>query len=254
MASITRHQRSRDGRQAYLDLVTHNLGSAKWEKTVEAAEQVLSSRVWNGKNSRYPLKVHIARHREAYNDLVRASHQITYVPPNETSRVCYLLTSIQTSNPTLCSAKTTIQADPTKKDDFETASDFIMTVAPAPRPQQGRNQRIAALKTSQNRRGKVKTGPKTGVEVRFYRRHEWSKLSREEQDEVRELRQEELKQQGTKRKASETESTKIAALETQLKEQAVKIAALTSTKEVELPPKPKGNPLKPPPGFTQRGE
>ena len=129
-----------------------------------------------------------------------------------------------------------------------------MTVAPAPKPQQGRSQRIAALKTTRNKRGKVRIGPKTGVEVRFYRRGEWSKLSKGEQDEVRELRQEELRQQGTKRKASETDANKIAALETQLKEQAVKIAALTSTKEVELPPKPKGNPLKPPPGFSQRGE
>ena len=39
-----------------------------------------------------------------------------------------------------------------------------------------------------------------------------------------------------------------------------KIAALKSTneklgdkKEVQLPPKPSGNPLKPPNGFTQRG-
>lgn len=256
MASITRYQRARNGRQAYLDLVTHNLGSAKWEKTVEAAENVLSSRVWNGKNSRYPLKIHIARHREAYNDLVRASHQITYAPPNETSRVRYLLSSIQTSDPTLCSAKTTILADPAKKDDFEIASDFIMTVAPAPKPQQGRSQRIAALRTTRNKRGKIKTGPKTGVEVRFYRRGEWSKLSKEEQDEVREIRQEELKQQGqgTKRKAASEETSKIAALESQLQEQALKIAALTSSKEVELPPKPKGNPLKPPAGFTQRGE
>ena len=255
MASITRYQRTRNGRQAYLDLVTHNLGSAKWEKTVEAAENVLSSRVWNGKNSRYPLKIHIARHREAHNDLVRASHQITYVPPNESSRVRYLLASIQSTDPTICAAKTTIQADPAKKDDFELASDFIMTVAPAPKPPQGRNQRIAALKTSRNRRGKIKTGPKTGVEVRFYRRGEWSKLSKEEQDEVREIRQEELKQQGTKRKAANDEQpSKIAALESQLQEQALKIAALSSKKEVELPPKPKGNPLKPPPGFSQRGE
>ena len=30
MTSITRHQRRRDGRSAYLDLVIHNMGSAKW--------------------------------------------------------------------------------------------------------------------------------------------------------------------------------------------------------------------------------
>ena len=106
---------------------------------------------------------------------------------------------------------------------------------------------------TKNRRGKVRTGPKTGVEVRFYRRQEWSKLTKEEQDEVREIRWEELKQQGTKRKA--TDDGKIAALESKIEEQAVKIAALTSSKvEVKLPPTPKGNPLKPPLGFTQRGE
>ena len=256
MASITRYQRNRNGRQAYLDLVTHNMGSAKWEKTIESAENVLSSRIWNGKNSRYPLKIHIARHREAHNDLVRASHQVTYVAPNETSRVRYLLASIQTSDPTICSAKTTIQADPAKKDDFEAAADFIITVAPQPKPQQGRHHRISALRSgNKNKRGKIRTGPKTGVEVRFYRRNEWSKLSRDEQDEVREIRQEELKKQGTKRKASEDDDGKIAALESKLEEQASRIAALTSAKlDVKLPPTPKGNPLKPPPGFSQRGD
>ena len=100
MAFITRYQHTRNGRQAYLDLLTHNMGSAKWEKTIKTAENVLSSRVWNAKNSKYPLKIHIARHRESHNDLVRASHQVAYIAPNETSRVRYLLASIQTSDPT----------------------------------------------------------------------------------------------------------------------------------------------------------
>ena len=115
MTSITRHARRRNGRAAYNDLVTHNMGSVKWEKTVEAAEKVLTSRIWNGKNARYPLRIHIARHREAFNDLKRAEAQITYVAPNETSRVRYLLTSIQTADPTICAGKTTIQADPDKR-------------------------------------------------------------------------------------------------------------------------------------------
>ena len=133
MTSITRHQRRRDGRSAYLDLVMHSMGSAKWEKTVEIAEGVLSSRVWNGRNIRYPLRIHVARHREAYNDLVRASYQINYTPPNEASRVRYLLGSIQTADPTICSAKTAIKADPTKKNDFEEAADFLLVTAPVPK-------------------------------------------------------------------------------------------------------------------------
>ena len=108
------------------------MGSSKWEKTVEIAEGVLNSRVWNGKNSRYPIKIHISRHREAFNDLERASHHITYSPPNETSRVRYLLNSIQSSDATICSVKTTIMANAAKKNDFEEAADFIMFTAPAP--------------------------------------------------------------------------------------------------------------------------
>ena len=86
MASIIRFQRKTDGRGAYKDLVAHNLESSKWEKMVELAEEVLSKRTWNGKNSRYPLKIHISRHREAYNDLERSFFLITYNPPNESSR------------------------------------------------------------------------------------------------------------------------------------------------------------------------
>ena len=82
---------------------------------------------------------------------------------------------------------------------------------------------------------------------------EWSKLSKDEQDEVREIRQEEIKQQVTKRKA--TDNCKIVAFESMLEEQANKIVALSSTKsDIKLPPTPKGNPLKTTPSFSQRGE
>ena len=38
MNSITRREIRRHGRLAYLDLVTHNMGSSKWENTTEQAE------------------------------------------------------------------------------------------------------------------------------------------------------------------------------------------------------------------------
>ena len=67
---------------------------------IEIAEGGLNQRIWNEKNYQYPLKIHIARHREAYNDLKRASHQISYIPPNETSRVKCLLNIIQCDDAT----------------------------------------------------------------------------------------------------------------------------------------------------------
>ena len=140
MASITRPSRKRDDKQAYKDLIMHNLGSSKWEKTIEAAEKVLSTRVQNEKNTHYPLRIHIARHREAYNDLKRAEAQVIYNASNDTSRVRYLLASIQTSDPTICAGKITIQADPQKKDNFENVADFLMTICPGPKPHESNQQ------------------------------------------------------------------------------------------------------------------
>ena len=45
MSSITRFQRARNGRSAYLDLVMHHMGSSKWKKMVEVAEIFLSQRI-----------------------------------------------------------------------------------------------------------------------------------------------------------------------------------------------------------------
>ena len=180
MISITRFQRNRNGRDAYLSLVTNCLRSAKWDKTVEIVEGVLHNRIWNSKNSRYPIKIHIIRYREVYNDLERASHHLTCTPPNETSRVRYLLNSLQTNDPTICAAKTTIQADDAKKGDFDQATDFILTMMPTQKVMTARLHNVSTLKT---KHGKIKTGPKVGVELRFYKKHEWAKLSQEQRDE-----------------------------------------------------------------------
>ena len=114
---------------------------------------------------------------------------------------------------------------------------------------------MAAVKTKV-KKGKIRTGPKTGVEVRFYRKDEWCKLSREEQREEREIQQQELKDNKRKAEDNNNDSAplKIAALETLVKEQSQQIATVKSCAEskTKLPPKPKGNPLKPPSGFTQR--
>ena len=145
MTSITIFQRKRDGCGVYKDLVSHNMGSAKREKIVEITEDVLSKQTWNVKNSRYSLKIHIHRHCEEYNDLERAFRQITCVAPNEISRVRYLLNSIQTTDVTVCSVKTLILSDSTKRDNFENAADFLLVTARKPK-NEGNQRRISSLR------------------------------------------------------------------------------------------------------------
>ena len=36
---------------------------------MEDAEAYMMRREWNGKNYRFPLRVHISKHREAYNEM-----------------------------------------------------------------------------------------------------------------------------------------------------------------------------------------
>lgn len=286
LASTTRHQNRRDGRGAYLDLVMHHLSTAKWEKTVSFAEKLLAERKWNGKNARYPLKIHIARHREAFNDLTRAGEQIDYSAPNEASRVRYLLQSIESNDPTICSAKTTIRADNNMRNDFENAADFLIITAPALKSNDNNNNHnVSAINSSNNnngrnrngrntnnkrsRRGKVDTGPKTGVELRYYQRGEWNRLTQAQRDECIEIRRK-RKAEGKLNNNSDEPKNKIAALETQIKQMQEHLISVMSSSSVNptlppgMPPQSNNNinnssnsnnsasALRPPPRFSQR--
>ena len=185
-SSVKTFQRRRDGRAAYLALVQHNLGSSKWDKILEDAEAYVSKREWNGKNHRFNLKSHVNKHREAYNDMVRASQHVQYSLPNEHTRVGRLLKSITTKDPSIVSAVTHIMGNTTQRNDFEQAADFLLLTAPS-----NNNvvnvQRISAI-NSQKEKTNAKKGSKTGIELRYYTKKEYSNLSHDQRKELAELR------------------------------------------------------------------
>ena len=203
-----------DGREAFKDLVIHHLSTANWEKTIEKAERVLSDRKWNGRNSRYSLKSHINRQREAFNELVRASKKVQYNPLNETLRVRYLLTSIESPDPVLVACKTMIRNDPIKNHDFKKAADFLMRNCPEAKSDNNICQIVSIVKSEskqnnnkgqKGKTGKVNVGPRTGVEIRYYKRDEWLRLPREQQEECVEIREKVLHRARTKEKNSPRE-------------------------------------------------
>ena len=252
MSSISRHQRTRNGRQAFLDLQTHNMGNSKWDKVVESAEAMVTVKIWNGKNSRYPLKFHIAKHREAQNDFQRASTHIAYQPPNDSTRVRRLLNSIQCNDQSIVSAKTTVLADATKMNNFEEACDFLLLTAPSSKATGNNSHRISALK---NKRRSNREVGSTGVENRYYKSKEFAALRDDQKTELREMR----KKSG---KGGNAKKVKVSALQKELAEQKElfeqKIAALTTKLEsnggeVPLPPATTNrDPLLPPSELYQR--
>ena len=183
-SSIKSHQRARDGRAAYQALLKHNLGSSKWDKILEDAEAYVMKREWNGRNLRFSLRSHIAKHREAHNEMMRASQHVRYELPNEHTRVGRLIKSITSKDPSIVSAITHIQGTNSQRDDFESAAEFLLLTAPSAGNISGTHRVSVVNKGNKN----GKKGSDTGIELRYYTKSEYNKLSNAEKKELHQLR------------------------------------------------------------------
>ena len=218
-SSIKAHRRARDGRSAYYSLFQHNLGSSKWDRIIEDCETYLLRHEWNGRNHRFTLKMHIAKHRDAHNELTRASQYVTYELPNGHTRVSRLMKSITSKDASVVAAITHIQGTDLMRNNFENAADFLLLTAPTAKELQS-GLRVSALETGSGKgkekgKGKGKGDPsvgKTGVEFRYYKKREYGELQDDQKKELIEWRQ------SKKNKTKDEATLKISALETQMKE------------------------------------
>ena len=225
-SSIKSFQRARDGRGAYLALCQHNLGSSKWDKIIDEAEGYAMRREWNGKNVRFTLRSHISKHREAHNEMMRASQFIDYELPNDHTRVGRLIKSITSRDPSIVSAITHIQGNQQQRNDFEAAADFLLLTAPKPK-EQTPGHRISAVKSNQSKR---KTIGDTGVEFRYYSSHEYNKLSKAQKKELGAWRKDKDNFKLPSQKVSALEQ-QIAQMKKESEAMRATIAALTTQKE-----------------------
>ena len=149
-SSIKTFQKARDWRGAYLALCQHNLGFSKWDKIINEAETYVMRREWNGKNLRFTLRSRISKHREAHNEMMRASQFVEYELPNDHTRVWCLIKNITNRDPSILSAITHIQGNQHQRNNFEAAADFLLLTAPKPKDQ-APGHRISALNTIRQR-------------------------------------------------------------------------------------------------------
>ena len=234
-SSLKRHQKKLDGRGAYLSLVQHNLGSSQWDKVIIRAEEIQNSRIWNGRNSRYTLKKHIDMHRDAYNDMVRATEHIQYEIPNEHTRVSRLLRSVQANHiASIAAAKTTIEANQTKRDDFEEAADFLVLNAPVGRAV---NQalRISAVHSEPGNDDKTLDDySHVQIDDRFYTRDEYGQLTSDQKHKLKLMRESRTSggshnRNDKRRRRNGNKKRKFKKMRTENKELRQKIAALESS-------------------------
>ena len=170
--SLAPFKKTRDGRNAFFVLSQHNLGTNRWEHILEKADEIVSHRIWNGKSTRYTLRSHVNNRREAHNNMLRAAENIPFEVPNEGTRVRKFLHSLQCSDQRVISAKTSIIADATMKNDFEKMANFLLIAVPPFRTANDNQHRISGMETFKptSNRGD------TGVELRFHTDAEYAKL------------------------------------------------------------------------------
>lgn len=201
-ASLKPFQRSKDGRSALLAIKGQYAGEDKWEAERKRQEDVMHNRVWKGQ-SNFTLERFVAQHRNAFVMLQQCAEHISYQLPNERTRVTYLLDNIQCSDATLQAAIAAVRQDKGADgmmQDFEAAVAYLLPSDPVAKKRTSGSKRDQALISDTTGEGKQDTAEvsavtgakpargKTGVEFRFYKKKEYDKLTKEQQDELREHR------------------------------------------------------------------
>ena len=128
-STIKSYARTKNGREAYLALLTNHAGDTKYRAIVKSKTNFLTNIKWNGRS--FPLENHVSRHRNAVDKLIECAEHIGNPVPDPTQRVEYLLDSITSQDSSLQAAIGNIRADSAGlRKDFEKASSHMLEVDP----------------------------------------------------------------------------------------------------------------------------
>ncbi len=180
--AIKPYESRRDGRSAYLALLSNHAGDDKWDAIWETAETYVTSKKWDGSGS-IKLEDHIDRCRASYVDMESAAQHVNHQQPTEYTKVKYFLSSIEgCSDPGIQAAISAIR-QPTNNmlNSFQRCIEHIRPVCPvSKRMKKRKNAQISATDVT------PKSGiGKTGVELRYHKDDEWWSLTEDQRDEVR---------------------------------------------------------------------
>ena len=217
--SLKPFQRGKDGRSAVMSVTSQYAGLDKWEAELKKQDEFLHNPRWKG-NSNFPLERFVAQHRNAFVSMTQCAQHVQFQLPNEYTRVGYLLTAIQSSDAKLQAAMANVDGDTGidgKRNNFESAASYLLPKDPVARQRSGKRPHAeiadvdaptAEVSAFGAKQGK---GKKTGVHFRYYKPEEYKKLSKAQQNELREWRKTQ-KKSGTPEERKQAASTTHATL------------------------------------------
>ena len=179
-------------------LVSQFAGNDKWEAEIKKCNAIMMIRKWKGSQN-FTLEKFVSLHRNAYVTLQACAEHVEIQLPNEHSRVTYVLDAIESDDAGLQAAIANINGDTGvngKRGDFEAAVAYMLPKDPVvKRKQQQQDSSKRGAGDISDVKGTAEVADfskssigKTGVHLRYHTGEEYSKLSKAQQDELREYR------------------------------------------------------------------
>ena len=172
----------KNGRAAWLSLLSSHVGADKWEYIIKTSSEWLMTAKWNGK--KFSLEGFCSSHRSKYTQLVEAAQHVSHQVPNGHTRVGYLIDNIEHSDADLRAAIAQVRTNSQgARDDFEKAVAILLPVDPFLKNKANKNSNsfeISGVHANKFGRGKA-----TNVDLRWYKKDEFVALSEAEKTEVR---------------------------------------------------------------------
>ena len=108
-SSIKSFTRIKDGRGAYMVVMSNHAGDTKYREIHKKRMDILQNIKWNSRA--YILETHVSNHCQALDDISECSEHITVSIPHQPQRVEYLIDSINCTDNTLQAALGLIRAN-----------------------------------------------------------------------------------------------------------------------------------------------
>ena len=198
-SSVTPFANAQNGRAAYMALQSQFAGPDKWQDLLRKQKDFLQNRKWTGQQN-MTLETFVSQHRQAHVLMTQCQRHITVELPTEYSRVTALLDSIECDNSRLQAALSQVRTDDSATGlhhNFEQAVIVILPQDPVAL------KRVTGKRSATAMISEVTGGPsptlkvgkgKTGVELRFHKRPEYLLLTQEQQKELKDFRDERVRQ------------------------------------------------------------
>lgn len=224
-STVKSFSRRRDGRAAWLAVVSNHAGIDKWEILQTENMKWLMNTPWTGTS--YSLEKFCNQHRSRFVNLEEASNHVDFQLPTEHTRVGYLIDNITNNDPDLRAGIANIRQNVNQtRSDFEASVSVLLQVDPYKKSrskgnknkggQPGANVSGASAGSGNDNSNNDGIG-QTGVVFKFHDGSEYLKLTPQQKKELHDWRvsprgQKFSEAEKKKRKSSRSSTSTKAAI------------------------------------------